>query len=259
MLLLLLLSALSALLARAYFVRGSTPVVAGLVLLLSFPITWLLLNQGLEQHVRKYRMEFSAVKFLLGPDRKAQISNAELFFRWCLLHSALVGGLAFSGILAIRWWRGGRPEAHSIDSGLSDSIHAVSGLLGAEIQAPAVSAGQGKRVALRVYVHQWNFLHQHSEALGQPISNIVHSVVLYFGRQFDTSEKSRVAVQTYLDQSQAGSNLSLASHPIEIILAPEASRVIAELDPGFRHSDSRVVRKLLEIFMKIAEEEASSC
>ena len=94
--------------------------------------------------------------------------------------------------------------------------------------------------------------------MNQPVADFVESVVLYFGRQVDASEENLAAIQGYLSQSKAGGEVRMAQERIALNLAPESCRVLEQLDPGFLYSDSRILRKLLDIFMNIAEEDASA-
>jgi hypothetical protein len=57
-------------------------------------LSWLLLNAGLEQHVHKYSIVFSATEFLLGPDRQHALSRAVLFGRWAVVYVAAVVAIA---------------------------------------------------------------------------------------------------------------------------------------------------------------------
>ena len=66
------------------------------------PITWLLINAGLEQHVRKYSIVFSGTQFLLGPDRQHTLDAATLFTRWALLYAGSVVVVTFGAWLVDR-------------------------------------------------------------------------------------------------------------------------------------------------------------
>jgi nitrogen fixation-related uncharacterized protein len=59
------------------------------------PISWALLNLGLEPHVEKYGLVFSGAQFLLGPDRQTTLSESALFARWALVQ---VGAVAVTFI-----------------------------------------------------------------------------------------------------------------------------------------------------------------
>ena len=76
------------------------------------PITWWLINAGLEQHIRKYSVVFSGTQFLLGPDRQHTLDTATLFTRWAMLYTASVVVVAFGAWLA---------------SGLADAARSTSG------------------------------------------------------------------------------------------------------------------------------------
>lgn len=86
----------------------STSKAANLVLcVLSLPLSWWLLNAGLEQHVEKYELVFSGVQFLLGPDRQTALSQSALFARWSIVYlggsAVLALGAAFANIGARPW------------------------------------------------------------------------------------------------------------------------------------------------------------
>lgn len=63
--------------------------------LVAIPLGWWLINQGLELNVEKYGTHFSAVQFLLGPDRNDLLSQNALIARWSLLQlvAVLIVGL----------------------------------------------------------------------------------------------------------------------------------------------------------------------
>jgi glycopeptide antibiotics resistance protein len=102
-LLVLLFCGLSALCTWAHFKDIKAMVISLIIAALSLPISWLLLNNGLEQDIGKYGLRFSGVDFLLGPDRRTRISGQELFFRWSVLHMFIVVGLAFGASLYMYW------------------------------------------------------------------------------------------------------------------------------------------------------------
>ncbi|SEI62440.1 VanZ family protein [Nitrosomonas eutropha] len=65
--------------------------ILGIVLsLIMLPIGWWLLSLGLESEVHKYGYIFSGPQFLLGPDRKQILPEAELFTRWCLVQTGFI-------------------------------------------------------------------------------------------------------------------------------------------------------------------------
>jgi len=66
----------------------------------SVAASWLLLNAGLEQHIHKYSLVFSATQFLLGPDRQHALSMAALFGRWAVAYVAIVVVIALGSRIA---------------------------------------------------------------------------------------------------------------------------------------------------------------
>ena len=78
-------------LARLATAIGTT--VAGV------PVSWWLLNAGLEQHVEKYGLVFPATQFLLGPDRQHALSRQALFARWTGVYLGAVAAVAVGAAL----------------------------------------------------------------------------------------------------------------------------------------------------------------
>ena len=101
--LVLLVSCLSVGLAWSVLKSRKSAWLFIIVTMVSTPLGWYLLNQGLAQNVGKYGLDFSGVDFLLGPDRSNLISQSELFIRWFTVQMAAVVGLAFGGLLYVRW------------------------------------------------------------------------------------------------------------------------------------------------------------
>lgn len=56
--------------------------------LTAIPMSWWLINRGLNQAVEKYGAVFSGVQFLLGPDRNHLLSQDALQLRWCVVYIA---------------------------------------------------------------------------------------------------------------------------------------------------------------------------
>jgi len=74
---------------------GQRVIIPTLFLILSIPIAYLSLWLGTEHEVHKYGQTFSALQFLLSPDRSNMIGSAELFIRYAILHGAGVFTIAF--------------------------------------------------------------------------------------------------------------------------------------------------------------------
>jgi hypothetical protein len=64
------------------------------------PVAWWLLQLGLESQVVKYGMTFSALQFLLGPDRQHALTLTSLFVRWTLVYAAALAVVAFGAWIA---------------------------------------------------------------------------------------------------------------------------------------------------------------
>lgn len=65
------------------------------LLLLSFPLGYGLLNWATEPIIYKYGAAFSALQFLLSPDRSHLVTGVELFSRFCLLNIVLLITVCF--------------------------------------------------------------------------------------------------------------------------------------------------------------------
>ncbi|MEQ8663163.1 MAG: VanZ family protein [Gammaproteobacteria bacterium] len=117
---LLALAAVSAaILARA---RGWRLAVAAATLSLTLPLSWWLALHGLEARVTKYQLEFSAVQFLLGPDRATQLTAAVLALRWMFGHVTVVAVLALGMRLAQLAVNSYRAMAANDDQGAGGTI-----------------------------------------------------------------------------------------------------------------------------------------
>ena len=75
------------------------------LLLGAAPLAYLLLDAGLESNVRKYGHTYSAMTFLLGPDRGTALTSTELFSRWLGLYlgaCTLIASAAWSAIVCFK-------------------------------------------------------------------------------------------------------------------------------------------------------------
>jgi len=198
----------------------------------SLPVSWLLLNHGLEQDVGKYGLHFSGVDFLLGPDRKNLISRPELFFRWSVVQMAFVLGMAFGAILYMRWVGQGAP------------VKSMRNIAVVPLR-------------FRVYSDQWQFLHKLADATNTSIDGLVHSIIRYFGHEMATSSGSKNVLVNYIESSKAANKRAFAPAEIEVKLTSDVFDILSSVNNKSAHSESRVFRKLLEIFMVVSEEKTS--
>ena len=72
-------------------IRGAAAIVA----ILSLPLAYLSVSMGTASAVEKYGQTFSALQFLLSPDRDHLASGLSLTVRYLVLHAALVLGIGF--------------------------------------------------------------------------------------------------------------------------------------------------------------------
>jgi hypothetical protein len=82
--------------------RITSIITALLVLILSLPLSWVLLKNGLVDSFEKYNNTFSGVDFLLGPSRSELLPESELMMRWALVYLVAILGLSLSILLAQR-------------------------------------------------------------------------------------------------------------------------------------------------------------
>ncbi len=78
---------------------GTVALAAGMAIG-TLPVTWWLLNAGLNPTVHKYGLVFSGAQFLLGPDRSHLLDSGTLFLRWSVIHLGFVLLIAFAAVQA---------------------------------------------------------------------------------------------------------------------------------------------------------------
>jgi hypothetical protein len=80
----------------------SVPLTSMIVLLSVIP-GWYCVKLGLNPRLDKYDSTFSALQFLLSPDRSHYVSGDRLFWRFSVLHYLIVGYLAVTGFIVEAW------------------------------------------------------------------------------------------------------------------------------------------------------------
>lgn len=83
------------LLAQVKAVDSRNIIFAALITIALTPVGWVLLQTGTVQYLDKYGTVFSAVEFLLGPDRSSHLSSTALYFRWTILQIGMVVVLTY--------------------------------------------------------------------------------------------------------------------------------------------------------------------
>jgi len=99
-----------------YFLPLSLLCLLTLALL---PVTWWLLNQGIESLIVKDGKIFSGVQFILGENRSDLLPEIALFGRWCAFYAGAVTVTASGMYCAMRLWPvgtvpGQKPRTKSI-------------------------------------------------------------------------------------------------------------------------------------------------
>ena len=69
---------------------------AVLLVLASVPFGWMALSMGTAADIQKYGRAFSAMQFLLSPDREGYVSGTALMLRYAVAHAAGLGALALA-------------------------------------------------------------------------------------------------------------------------------------------------------------------
>jgi hypothetical protein len=72
-----------------------------------------------------------------------------------------------------------------------------------------------------------------------------------------TSSDSKKALKNYIESSKATRNVLFAPAEIKTKLTSEELDILSSVNNKNAHSDSRIFRKLLEIFMVISEEQTA--
>lgn len=250
-LLVFVLSAVSIYLAGTVLIAPATPLRGVLALALSLPLTWWLLNSGLEDNVQKYERTFSGVDFLLGPDRDNLVSTGQLFLRWAFVHTAAATGLAFGAALCVAWFRAGSGPRRAPPEPL-ETREARNAQRKHEGRASLESrAAPGKRLqeSFRVYDYQARFLRQ--LAVGPDgAEGPVNRILAYFSAELAHSPESVDVVRDYLARSASGRGKVFAQRALRVTLDPASLDVFALVDPQGVYSRSRCFRKLLDIYIE---------
>lgn len=87
--LLILITFCATLLAGIRRLSWRDRVLALLFLGISVPLSWILAKNGLAAHITKDGLDFSALDFLLGPNRKDLLSETQLQLRWTAVYCGL--------------------------------------------------------------------------------------------------------------------------------------------------------------------------
>lgn len=93
----------SSLLAVLKLIRGHHKhwLFSLLTIVSAFPLSYWMLNQGLEIVIIKYGQVFSGLQFLLSPGRDNLVAEQDLMLRYFLAYFALLSGMGWLGVSAI--------------------------------------------------------------------------------------------------------------------------------------------------------------
>lgn len=90
-------SAVSCAIARGKMACGRTLLILSISILSGYAF----LQFGLENQVEKYGQMFSALQFLLSPNRESLVTGGDIFFRYCVVHAIL---FLILGIIQFPFW-----------------------------------------------------------------------------------------------------------------------------------------------------------
>jgi hypothetical protein len=208
----------------------------------SIPVGWWLLNAGLSDHIRKYGLEFSGVDFLLGPDRQHLISTAELFWRWSFVQLSAITGLAFGAALYLGWISNGADSIGVVQHGDNNRLNTRRKIASSELE-------------VRLHRDQLDFLKGVTRELGGSLSSTIGTIIDCLDQEMrhSTNVESNVYMQISNPSTTPSSDLTVVSQYVD--LSQKQKTVVFQLQERVGESASRVVRKLVGIFMLVAYEE----
>lgn len=74
--------------------------IAAAAIVLSYPVAYLFMTLGTADRIEKYGATFSALQFLLSPDREHYVSGPALLLLYALAHALALGGIALAQLPA---------------------------------------------------------------------------------------------------------------------------------------------------------------
>ncbi|WOJ95034.1 VanZ family protein [Congregibacter variabilis] len=237
------LYALTALLAymacRAALSRGDERLVTAILFPISIPLSWWLLNQGLEPQVHKYGSVFSGVQFLLGPDRKQLLPQETLMIRWSLVYVVGVVGLGAGVAAAIGMLHGARPGVKG-----NDKISLEAGDVVREserVEAAAFSA-----LSVNITIEQQQFISELAKQLDSDLGGTFQRIVEQLLSERGLSQLEGYATTSL---SERGGGAAGEFEKVTLPLSADAEAALRSLASSASVSPSRAARRLLGQFM----------
>ncbi len=227
----------SAALANARGTRGWTLTVSATVV--SLPLSWWLINLGLEGTITKYGMTFSGVQFLLGPDRSHLLGTTELAARWTVLYlgalTVFAGGMRLALGFTARTVNvpASRPKAEPIS---------------AERGAPTSAA-----VTVRLARDDVAFIELLAARSARTAAAVVTQIIAS-----QLQEKRPAMLRAELRKPRSARLASDVDHSLSVLLSPAdpAVRAVTVLADDAGVSVSRAVRRLVSAFVREMNEGA---
>ncbi|MCP5144479.1 MAG: VanZ family protein [Gammaproteobacteria bacterium] len=209
------------------------------VAIVTVPLGWVLLTSGLADTVYKYGEEFSAVGFLLGPDRTTQLPELTLFLRWGLVQLALTGVLAYGGAVYLRWVAPTLSRRHRRENPSQARSE----------QAAAQRDPDDPNVLVNFTSDQLRFVDEHCAALGQSRNALINTLVHDSKLRMDSGDLTH---ETFSRRSgHGGANMLTSSfRPVVVQLDAGALLVVSGLANHSGISRSRAIRRLVALAME---------
>lgn len=227
--LLILLAVNAVLIAHMRAPRAA--LIAGFATLLCMPLAWWLLDQGLEDQVRKYGLTFSGIQFLLGPDRSEVLSQQALLARWITVQIAAVLVFALGLRLAT-------PVFRLTASSANSATKSANGKPIGRLHQTAITA--------RLSEQQIDFLKEATLQLGLDFQGTIQRIAdVMLGEYTELELVERLSHP----EPQAG-DLGQRLHPLPITLRDDQTQRLTALAQQAGVSPSRALRRGLYLFMQ---------
>ncbi|MGR8921416.1 MAG: VanZ family protein, partial [Gammaproteobacteria bacterium] len=136
------------------------PLASAAFYVTALPVSWWLINSGLEPELVKYGKTFSSLTFLLGPDRSNPLGTEALALRWVI---------AFSGAMAVL------TSGIRIGLDIRDTVHHGPPAAPPRIEVPEGSAATA--IAVNLTVAQAAFVRELAMRTGTDTDEVLRNIL----------------------------------------------------------------------------------
>jgi hypothetical protein len=211
------------------------------LLLIGVPVSWWLLNQGLEPQVHKYGNIFSGVQFLLGPDREEILPQEILLQRWSLVFTVIVAGLGLSlGVSA---------RIQAFFQGLTNSINNNVTFDSTKDQKKTIHLDSPKLKSIPVHITNEQVYFLHTLAIKIGIKPELHFQRI-IEKTLNDQPPSELIKHVTQSLTERGGEVGGGLATLNLHLTKDSERVLHDLAASAKVSPSRAVRRLLEQLMR---------